>query len=152
MRLWSLVSSQERTPSATLRYVVRGAGGGGVGSAGSGASVAVLMTGPWTWGIPCWTFDTGHSFPALRAFDLRRRRSLGPRHRFAPADVGDQLANFVLGDLAFEARHDRLEAGDYVLVRVQDRVADVVVVSVPRPVAFEGNRSAIEALEHGGAG
>src|SRR5579863_4676485 len=48
-------------------------------------------------------------------------------------DVGDDLTDLGVADLPPEGRHDRAEARDDLRLRVEDRLADVVLVDVDLP-------------------
>ena len=111
MRLWSFVSSHDVEAVAVVQVVQVGCR------------------------------DGVHSVPELRCRSAagRRRRAVRPRRAGAPAapqrlDVRDQLQQLLFGDQALERRHDRLEAGHDLRLRVQDRLADVRLVG-DRPSA-----------------
>ena len=64
---------------------------------------------------------------------LRHRRRCRTRARSCPLlaqrlHVGDQLQQLFLADQALEGRHDRLEPGDDLGLRIDDRLADVRLV------------------------
>src|SRR5690606_140031 len=64
-------------------------------------------------------------------------------------DVGDELADVVLADLALEARHDRLVAGHHLRGRLEDRVTDVVLVDHHLLAAGELDLGAEDAVQRG---
>ena len=55
------------------------------------------------------------------------RSSFRSAQRF---DIGDQMNQLFFGNLSFECRHDRLITFDNLRSRIQDRVADILVVGI----------------------
>ena len=56
--------------------------------------------------------------------------------RSSDFDVGDQLQQLLFGHQPLERRHDRLEAGHDLRLRVQDRLAEVGLVGHHRAAAL----------------
>src|SRR5262245_55649807 len=118
MRLWSWVSSHDRMPYLLFRKWRRGSSVAVGSTPGSGAvrNDSVLMA------------QSSSADGAARAGLGYRGGLPGGHHPGKRLDEGDESVQLLLGDLALEGGHQRLEAGHQLGPRVEDRLAEVVVV------------------------